>query len=100
MAVFHLTRGVKGAVGVPVCAECQSIGADGYFLTPEQKRQFIRTKLMSRHGQYLNVADWGSDEVSSLGYTLRTSVVAGVNEKHRLQQRLLWPRQRPKPARG
>lgn len=94
--IFQVTRTIGRDPDVPICRECNRLSADVAFRTPEQKRRHIRRALLSRHGSHLNVADWQEGEIFDLGYSLRTAVVAGVDQKECLEQRLKWPRLRPK----
>jgi hypothetical protein len=81
---------VTGKFLLPSCGECNAIASDNPFRTVAAKRRFIHAKLRKKYRRVLAMPDWSEDEREELGWTLRTSVDAGMAQKNVLEQRLAW----------
>jgi hypothetical protein len=81
---------VTGKFLLPSCGECNQIASDHVFPTVAAKRRFIHAKLRKKYRRVLAMPDWAQDEREELGWSLRTSVDAGMAQKSVLQQRLAW----------
>ena len=72
------------------CSECNSIASNSLFETIEEKRAYIQNKLRIRYKRVLNYPDWAVDELEELSYTLRQSVISGMEAKKWIERRLKW----------
>ena len=81
---------VPGKFLLPSCGECNGIASDRVFPTVAAKRRFIHARLKQKYRRVLALPEWSQAEREELGWTLRTSVDAGLAQKSVLTQRLAW----------
>lgn len=75
---------------IPSCLECNHIAHDGVFNTPNQKKEYIKAKLMKRYQGILQLPHWETEELDELGYILKNSVINAVDLKKLIIQRIAW----------
>ena len=81
---------VTGKFLVPSCGECNAIASDRPFKTVAANRRFIHQRLRKKYKRLLAMPNWTPGEKEELGWTLRSSVEAGMAQKSVLEQRLAW----------
>lgn len=64
---------------VPACKECNSLLSDLWIITIQDRASYIAGALSSRYKALLQSPDWAYQEISSLGYVLKTDVVGKQN---------------------
>lgn len=82
----------RGLVMVPSCGECNNVACDGIYKSVVEKRNAIHIVLRRRYRKILSVPLWSDDELSELGHSMRTSVLASQAALLRLLRRITWPR--------
>jgi hypothetical protein len=78
-------------VTVPACGECNSLIGATLLPTITARREYAQKRLRVKHAKILRRADYSESELEEFGWTLRTSVIAGMAEKGQLLERLAWP---------
>jgi hypothetical protein len=94
LSVVHMLMACEGAVTgkflIPSCGECNAIASDRLFPSVAAKRRFIHERLRKKYRKVLAMPDWRESEQEESGWSLRTSVAAGMAQKSVLLQRLAW----------
>lgn len=76
---------------VPACTECNSTAGANVFATIAEKRAAIHDRYRRKYAKLLASQFWTEQELSELGYELRSRVEAGELKRLRLLLRLAWP---------
>ncbi len=82
---------VRNRLIVPACNECNRTAGDKVFRTMKQKRGYIHERYRIKYRRILEMPSWSDEDLEELGYGLRTTVVAGLNARLTLRERLRWP---------
>lgn len=88
-SVFAAVR--RGLVVVPCCGECNRICANRPFLSPLEKRAFLKRQLAKKYGKMARAVVWDEDEIDDLGPNLKSTINQKMQEKARIELRLSWP---------
>lgn len=78
-------------VTVPSCGECNQFISDSFAPTISERREIAQAKIQRRYKRVLNYTDYTPDELEEFEGNLLSSVLAGLEEKHLVKQRLRWP---------
>lgn len=73
---------------VPCCYSCNSLKANQVFGSIREIRRDIGGSLRRKHRHLLNTPNWTEEELSSLSYSLRSSVLQKVAQKEIVEARL------------
>lgn len=79
------------------CHECNGIVGAKVFKTFYEKINYVHKMLEDKYYKFLEMPDWGEDELSELGYGLRGFVESGINNRKFIYERLKW-KTRDNPA--
>lgn len=75
---------------IPACKDCNSRASDGVFDTPDEKKSFVKAKLIKRYERELLLPDWGKEEIKELNYELQESVKWAKSNQKIIQERIKW----------
>lgn len=75
---------------VPACHECNNTLHSKRFLELRTRKAYIKQRLRKRYARILAIPTWHKDELDELGFTLRTNILQGMEQKHLIQERLAW----------
>lgn len=81
---------VSGKFLVPACGECNSIAGDRIFVSIGAKRRYIQNRLSEKYNKLLNMPNWSDSELAELGYSMRSSVLAGLAQREYIRHRIRW----------
>ena len=81
---------VHGKFLVPACAECNAIAGDRVFRSVGAKRRYIQSRIAAKYRRILDMPHWSEAEIEELGYSLASSVRAGMAQKEWIIARLKW----------
>lgn len=73
---------------VPACDECNGLLGARLFQSLGEKKSFIARALAKRHAVDLRMRVWTETEIMELGYTLRTVILAGLENANRVRRRI------------
>lgn len=77
-------------VTLPCCRLCNSLVGDRYPYSLADRMDYVKRRLASRYRRLLASPDWGEDELTDLGYSLSTRVLASCNRKAMVADMLAW----------
>lgn len=84
----YLPRNKDMLVVVPACAECNYLASDYVFETLNEKRKFIRRKLLRKYEKFLRLPDWEqTDEVFEC-QNLASTIRSGLEIRDRVLRRV------------
>lgn len=83
--------GRKYVPTVPSCHECNSLLSDAFTQTITERRALAHERMRSKYFRVLKHHDYTEDELKEFGWTLRSSIEHGMQQKKLLLQRLEWP---------
>ena len=89
----------RGLVTVPACKECNTIAGNEVFRDPLSKRSYIQSRLREKYELDRHNVQWTFEELSELGYSLRTKILNGISKQMRAEMRVTWPLARTRIAR-
>lgn len=81
----------RNVLTVPSCGECNSLIGSRPIFSITERREYAHAALRKKHAKVLRRIDYSSADIKEFGPGLRPSIVAGIEEKRRLERRLLWP---------
>jgi hypothetical protein len=75
---------------VPACRECNSVLGSRLFPTVVAKRHAMHAALLTRYAKLLVAPNWTQAELDELGPGMRSSVIAMIDAKEHIRERLRW----------
>ncbi len=75
---------------VPACRWCNSQIGDLALLTITDRKLYIKQRIRVKFKKLLSSPDWNEEQLSELGYSLKTKIVSAMAKKRLLKQRLAW----------
>jgi hypothetical protein len=81
---------VTGRYLLPACRECNQLAGSRVYRTVAQKRRYIQRRLIDRYYALYDLPSWSQDELSELGYNLRTYVEANKQSHEWIRERVQW----------
>lgn len=75
---------------VPSCSECNLLATDELHDDIFIRQEFVKNKIKNKYKKYLKYPDWNDDEIHSLGYRMKQSVVALMELKYLIVYRLQY----------
>ena len=76
---------------IPSCRECNSLLGARPTTDPVDRRDDLKKLLQKRYKKFLNLPDWGIEELEELGPVMRKEVEDSMTIKTHIQRRLSWP---------
>ena len=73
---------------VPTCTECNMAANGQEFDTPADKAKYIRASLVRKYAKVINQPDWTEKELDELGEGLRGYVIAMIELKKLILERV------------
>lgn len=77
-------------VTLEACRECNAIAGAKVFKTVAQKRMYIQARLREKNNTVLQTPQWKDEELSEMGYNMRTYIDASRQYRDWLEERLRW----------
>lgn len=75
---------------LPCCRECNTLLGTQSPTSLEARITGLKYMLRQRYQRWLRIPDWDEDDLRSMGKTLRSSIVTGLESKARVSKRLAW----------
>jgi len=76
---------------VPSCSSCNRIASDYAFINIRLKRQFIQERIRKRYLKKLRAVEWTQEELSEIGYNLKSQIKKLNHNRIILENRVMWP---------
>ena len=79
---------------IPSCLECNRLAGNKKFLLIADKRIYIQEKLKKRYKKALKDIIWDDDEISEMGYNIKTKIISTQSKRAWIELRTTWPNSR------
>ena len=80
----------KVEITVPSCRECNDLASNKLFISFEAKIEYIHKKLRIKYKSLIAMPNWNKEEISSLSPNLQNYILANLQLRENLLQRLKW----------
>lgn len=87
----HVTRKLEvgNKEAIPCCCECNTTLGNKFFHTVSTRAGYLLKKYKKRYAKVLNTPDWEEDELEEMGDSMRRSIVARLDMRGILKERLM-----------
>jgi hypothetical protein len=75
---------------LPSCVECNSFAGIACPTDFEARAQFVKNKLKKKYKRHLRSPDWSNDEMSEIGFNLKTGVKVWQKQREIARDRVAW----------
>lgn len=76
---------------VPCCRECNCIASNKKFTCIREKRLHIQKQLRKKYKKVLRNVVWDEEELSEMGYQMKSKIMANQYKRAWLEVRTTWP---------
>jgi hypothetical protein len=92
LAVLYMMGDIGGGERVTLesCSECNTIAGSHVFKTVGEKRDYIHKNLEEKYHVLLKAPNWTKQELSRMGYNMRTYIESHLVYRDWIDERLTW----------
>ena len=86
----HISRNLEvgNREAIPCCSECNSLLGNKFLHTVSLRATYLLKKYRSRYSKVLKTPDWDTDELEDMGESMRRSIVARLDMRDILKERI------------
>jgi hypothetical protein len=88
VGIGEIIRGRK--LVVPACRECNGLLGSSYQQDLSKRKKYLKTRLRGKYKAILQMKGWTELELDEMDSTLRSHILAAIQQRRVIEARLSW----------